>query len=118
MADAQETAISVLSWLAGEPELLGRFLALSGLEAHDLRSAAQDPGFFPGVPNFNEVLIHLNGLRYPWDYIRALRYRKLGPKCLAIKSAVVPPEYWDTGVAVLLFAEMASRAEAAETRLR
>lgn len=52
MADAQETAISVLGWLAGEPELLGRFLALSGLEAHDLRSAAQDPGFFPGVLAF------------------------------------------------------------------
>ena len=70
----------------------------------------QPAGFFPGVPNFNEVLIHLNGLRYPWDTIRALRYQKLQPKCLAIKSVVVPPEYWDTGVAVLLFAEMASRA--------
>jgi GNAT superfamily N-acetyltransferase len=67
-------------------------------------------GFFPGVPNFNEVLIHLNGLRYPWDYLRALLYRHLQPKCLAIKSVVVPPEYWDTGVAVLLFAEMAARA--------
>lgn len=72
----------------------------------------QPAGFFPGVPNFNEVLIHLNGLRYPWDYIRALRYQKLQPECLAIKSAVVPPEYWDTGVAVLLFAEMATRAAA------
>jgi len=72
----------------------------------------QPAGFFPGVPNFNEVLIHLNGLRYPWDYLRALRYQKLQPKCLAIKSAVVPPEYWDTGVAVLLFAEMAIRAAA------
>jgi GNAT superfamily N-acetyltransferase len=70
----------------------------------------QPAGFFPGVPNFNEILIHLNGLRYPWDYLRALRYRNLQPKCLAIKSVVVPPEYWDTGVAVLLFAEMAKRA--------
>ena len=24
----------------------------------------QPAGFFPGVPNFNEVLIHLNGLSY------------------------------------------------------
>jgi GNAT superfamily N-acetyltransferase len=67
-------------------------------------------GFFPGVPNFNEVLIHLNGLRYPWDYLRYLRYHNLRPKCLAIKSVVVPPEYWDTGLAVLLFDEMARRA--------
>jgi GNAT superfamily N-acetyltransferase len=67
-------------------------------------------GFFPGVPNFNEILIHLNGLRYPWDALRALVYQKVKPKCLAIKSVVVPPEYWDTGVALLLFDEMARRA--------
>lgn len=72
----------------------------------------QPAGFFPGVPNFNELLIHLNGLRYPWDYLRALRNRKKRPKCLAIKSVVVPPEYWDTGVAVLLFDEMVRRAVA------
>lgn len=70
----------------------------------------QAVGWFPGVPNFNEILIHLNGLRYPWDYLRALRYRNLKPKCLAIKSVAVLPEYWDTGLAVLLFAEMAKRA--------
>ena len=69
-------------------------------------------GFFPGVPNFNEVLIHLNGLRHPWDYLRYLRYRSLKPKCIAIKSVVVPPEYWDTGVAILLFDEMARLAAA------
>jgi GNAT superfamily N-acetyltransferase len=67
-------------------------------------------GFFPGVPNFNEVLIHLNGLRYPWDYLRYLKYKNTIPKCIAIKSAVVPPEYWDTGVAILMFDEMAKRA--------
>jgi GNAT superfamily N-acetyltransferase len=69
-------------------------------------------GFFPGVPNFNEVVIHLNGLRYPWDYLRYLKYRNIKPKCIAIKSVVVPPEYWDTGVAILLFDEMAKRAAA------
>jgi GNAT superfamily N-acetyltransferase len=69
-------------------------------------------GWFPGVPNFNEVLIHLDGLRYPWDYLRALRYRNLKPRGLSIKSVVVPPEFWDTGVAVLLFDEMARRAAA------
>ena len=69
-------------------------------------------GWFPGIPNFNEVLIHLNGLRYPWDYLRALVYRNRKPECISIKSVVVPPEYWDTGVAVLLFDEMARRAAA------
>jgi len=69
-------------------------------------------GFFPGVPNFNEIVIHLNGLRHPWDYLRYLRYRNTKPKCLAIKSVVVTPEQWDTGVAILLFDEMAKRANA------
>ena len=72
----------------------------------------QTVGWFPGIPNFNEILIHLNGLRYPWDYLRALRYQRLRPQCVSIKSVVVPPEYWDTGVAVLLFDEMAQRAVA------
>jgi GNAT superfamily N-acetyltransferase len=67
-------------------------------------------GFFPGIPNFNELLIHLNGLRYPWDYLRTLRYKNIKPKCIAIKSVVVVPEYWDSGVAILLFDEMAKRA--------
>jgi len=72
----------------------------------------QPAGFFPGVPNFNEILIHLNGLRYPWDYLRAFLHRKDRPKCLSIKSIVVAPEYWDTGLALLLFDEMAKRAVA------
>ncbi|HTP00087.1 MAG TPA: GNAT family N-acetyltransferase [Anaerolineales bacterium] len=67
-------------------------------------------GWFPAIPDFNEILIHLNGLRHPWNYINALRYKNLQPKCLTVKSVAVPPEYWDTGVAVLLFAEMAQRA--------
>lgn len=75
-------------------------------------SDGQAIGWLPAVPNLNEVLIHLNGLRYPWDYLRALRYARLKPRCLAIKSVAVLPEYWDTGVAVLLFAEMAQRAVA------
>jgi GNAT superfamily N-acetyltransferase len=67
-------------------------------------------GFFPGVPNINEVLIHLNGLRRPWDYLRLLRWMRYKPKSISIKTVVVPPEYWDTGVGVLLFDELARRA--------
>jgi len=72
----------------------------------------QPAGWFPAVPNLNEVFIHLNGLRYPWDYLHLLRYARYKPKSIAIKSIVVPPEYWDTGVGVLLFAEMGRRAAA------
>jgi len=67
-------------------------------------------GWFPAIPNFNEILIHINGLRYPWDYLRALWYKNLKPKSLSVKAAAVLPEYWDTGAAILLFAEMAKRA--------
>ena len=52
MADAEDTAIAVLVWLAGEPELMGRFLALTGLEASNLREAAKEPGFLAGVLGF------------------------------------------------------------------
>jgi GNAT superfamily N-acetyltransferase len=69
-------------------------------------------GWFPGIPNMNEVLIHLNGLRQPWDYLRLAKYARLKPKCLAVKSIAVVPEHWDTGAGVLLFDEMARRAAA------
>jgi len=69
-------------------------------------------GFFPGIPNYNEILIHLNGLRYPWDHLRALVHGNKKPKSLSIKSVVMLPEYWDTGLALLLFDEMARRAAA------
>jgi GNAT superfamily N-acetyltransferase len=72
----------------------------------------QPAGFFPGVPNFNEILIHINGLRHPWDYLSAFLHRNDKPKCLSIKSIVVAPEYWDTGLSLLLFDEMVKRAAA------
>lgn len=67
-------------------------------------------GFFPGLANFNEVLIHANGLRRPWDYIRLWRHSRTQPKCLSIKSILAYPEYWGRGVAILMFDEMAKRA--------
>lgn len=49
---AQETAIAILGWLAGEPDMLGRFLALSGVQADQLRQAVDDPGFLAGIVDF------------------------------------------------------------------
>ena len=51
-SSAEEIAAEVLAWLAGDPELLGRFFALTGVGAGDIRSAAKDPGFLIGVLDF------------------------------------------------------------------
>jgi GNAT superfamily N-acetyltransferase len=72
----------------------------------------QTVGWFPGVPNLNEVFIKVNGLRYPWDYLQLLFGMRTQPKGLAIKSVLVLPEYQKQGAAVLLFDEMAKRARA------
>lgn len=72
----------------------------------------QTVGFLPGIPNLYEIMVHMNGLRYPWDYLRALRFQKTKPKGLAIKSVLVLPEYWGTGVSLMLFSEMLKRVQA------
>jgi hypothetical protein len=51
-ANAEGTAAAVLGWLASEPEMLGRFLALSGLQANQMRHAVSDPGFLAGMIDF------------------------------------------------------------------
>jgi GNAT superfamily N-acetyltransferase len=66
-------------------------------------------GFFPALPNFNEILIHANGFRYPWDYFKAWFYSKKKIKSASVKSILVLPEYWGSGVVILFFAEMAKR---------
>ena len=68
-------------------------------------------GWFPGFPNLNEALIQAGGLRYPWNYLTLWRLRRT-PECLTIKSVLVLPEYWGSGVSVYLFDEMARRARA------
>jgi GNAT superfamily N-acetyltransferase len=69
-------------------------------------------GWFAGIANWNEALRYGNGLRYPWDYVRLWWHARPQPACLAVKSVLVLPEYWDSGVSVLLFDEMARRARA------
>ena len=67
-------------------------------------------GFLPALPNLNEVLIHVNGLRYPWDYLKlGWRMTFHPPKTMTVKSMLVLPEYWNTGVAVMLYAELLKR---------
>jgi GNAT superfamily N-acetyltransferase len=68
-------------------------------------------GWFPALPNLNEAFQHANGLRYPWDYLKLAWYMRRRPKCLTVKSVLVLPEYWNTGVSLLLFDEMARRVQ-------
>ncbi|HHE72209.1 MAG TPA: N-acetyltransferase, partial [Chloroflexi bacterium] len=70
-------------------------------------------GWLPGIPNLNEIFIHVNGLRHPWDYVHLWwRMHRRGrlTDSLSIKSVLILPEYWGTGVAAVLFDEMARRA--------
>jgi Protein of unknown function (DUF3572) len=59
--DAAETlAIQALSFIAAEPERLGRFLALTGIGPADIREASREPGFLRGVLDHiagNETLL-------------------------------------------------------------
>jgi len=50
--EAEAIAIDALTYLAGDAELLSRFLALSGLDIASLREAAAEPGFLAGVLAF------------------------------------------------------------------
>ena len=50
--DPQETVATILGWLANEPDMLSRFLALSGLQPNMLRQAVNDPGFLAGLTDF------------------------------------------------------------------
>jgi hypothetical protein len=53
---AETLAISALAFVASDPALLPRFLALSGIEASQIRQAAGEPGFLAGLLQF--ILAH------------------------------------------------------------
>jgi GNAT superfamily N-acetyltransferase len=72
-------------------------------------SGDQTIGFLPGLPNYNEALIRVNGLRYPWDYFSLWRAMRQPIRSLTVKSVLVLPEYWGVGAGLLLFDEMLQR---------
>ena len=51
-SDAETLALKGLSWLAGDPETLVRFLEISGLVPNDLRGRAGDPELLAAVMDF------------------------------------------------------------------
>ena len=46
---AEALAIQVLSFIAGDTERLGRFLAVTGIGPAEIRAAAREPRFLAGV---------------------------------------------------------------------
>ncbi|MCX7032159.1 MAG: GNAT family N-acetyltransferase [Spirochaetes bacterium] len=117
----QELLNKALAFLPGftpwQPEtveaLMRQFLRIADTELILFAEAdGKTVGWFPGVPNINEALIHANGLRYPWDWLRLAIHMRRTPKCLSVKSVLVLPEYQRSGVAVLLFDELRRRARA------
>lgn len=54
--DAETIGVDALTFLAGDPELLNRFLDVSGLTVEQLRSEATSPAFFVGLLDF--ILAH------------------------------------------------------------
>ncbi|MAG13576.1 MAG: hypothetical protein CMN78_03155 [Spirochaetales bacterium] len=77
-----------------------------------VESEGKTVGWYPGIPNLNEVFIKVNGLRHPWNYVQLLLNIKKQPKCITTKSILVLPEFWQTGAGILLFDEMRKRAYA------
>lgn len=54
--DAETIGVEALSFLASNPEVLQRFLDVTGMEAGQLREAAARPSFFVGLLDF--ILAH------------------------------------------------------------
>lgn len=50
--DAEALAVRALAWIAGDREMIGRFLALSGAGPDDLRLKAGEPEFLGFVLDF------------------------------------------------------------------
>ena len=46
---AEALAVQALTFIAGDGERLGRFLAITGIGPAQIRAAAQEPGFLVGV---------------------------------------------------------------------
>jgi Protein of unknown function (DUF3572) len=46
---AEGLAIQALTFIAGDGERLGRFLAITGIGPGEIRGAAREPGFLAGV---------------------------------------------------------------------
>ena len=83
--EAEAVAVQILVWLTGQPELMSRFLALTGIEASAIRQAAAEPGFLAGVLGF--IMAHEPTLMafceesgYTAERVAACHYKLAGPE--------------------------------------
>ncbi len=49
---AEAIGIQALAFVASDPDLLPRFLSVTGIDAGRIRQAAREPGFLAGVLDF------------------------------------------------------------------
>ena len=49
---AEGLAVQALTYIAGDSERLGRFLAVTGIGPAEIRAAAREPGFLIGVLDY------------------------------------------------------------------
>jgi Protein of unknown function (DUF3572) len=78
--EAQGLAISMLGYIAEEPETLGRFLAATGLGPANLRTAASEPQFLAAVLEYvlsdeSLLLAYTERLKVRPTMVAAARYR-------------------------------------------
>lgn len=50
--EAELIGVAGLSYLAADPERIGRFLAITGLGPENMRAAAKDPSFMPSLLDY------------------------------------------------------------------
>lgn len=85
--EADRIAISGLGFLAGDPEILSRFLALSGVDLGHLRAAAAEPGFLGGVLAFiagdEKCLLAFSGSSGHAPEVVAGAFHRLNPELSA-----------------------------------
>jgi Protein of unknown function (DUF3572) len=88
---AEALGIQALAWLAGDPERLGRFLALSGLGPDTIRTAAHDPRFLAGVLEYiagDEALL-----------VACAEHVQAAPEHVAQAQAVLAGPAWERDTA-------------------
>ena len=74
--------------------------------------AGEPIGFVLGLPDFNEVLIRLNGRLFPFGIFKALWYRR-GVKFMRVPLLGVVPEYLGKGIDLLLYSGIIREGTAA-----
>lgn len=76
--DAEQLAIDALGYIASEPDLMQRFLDLTGIEANGVHQAAGQPGFLVGVLDFllaneNDVVAFSHATGTPLESVQIAR---------------------------------------------